>query len=101
VLAEFSIMPVGKGESLSKDIAQVIGVIDESGLPYDFGPMGTTVEGEWDEVMALIKKGRDKLLQTSNRIYITIRIDERKGAKDKIIGKVKSVEDKLGKHLRR
>lgn len=92
-------MPVGKGESLSKDIAQVLKVIDEGGLPYDFGSMGTTVEGEWDAVMDLVKDCHDKMLESNNRIYLVIKIDERKGAKDRITGKVKSVEEKLGRGL--
>jgi uncharacterized protein (TIGR00106 family) len=88
------------GESLSEAVAPVIGLIDESGLAYDFGPMGTTVEGEWDEVMGLIKKCRDKMLASFSRVYLVIKIDERKGAAGRITGKTKSVEEKLGKELR-
>ncbi len=97
MIAEFSIMPVGKGESLSKDVAEALKLVEESGLPYVFGPMGTSVEGQWDEVMNLIKKCRNKLLESSNRIYLTIKIDERTGATNQLTGKVKSVKEKLGK----
>lgn len=99
MLADFSIMPVGKGESLSADVAQAVNLIVESHLPSHIGPMSTAVEGEWDDVMALIKKCRDKMLETSNRIVLTIKIDDRKGAKDTITGKIKSIEQKLGKSL--
>jgi len=100
MVVEFSIMPVGGGESLSEAVAPVIGLIDESGLAYDFGPMGTTVEGEWDEVMGLIKKCRDKILGSYRRVYLVMKVDERKGRAEQITGKVKSVEEKLGKPLR-
>jgi uncharacterized protein (TIGR00106 family) len=100
MVVEFSIMPVGVGESLSEAVAPVIRLIDESGLAYDFGPMGTTVEGEWDEVMGLIKKCRDKVLEKFGRVYLVIKIDERKGWAEQITGKIKSVERKLGKRLR-
>ncbi len=95
MIAEFSIMPVGKGESLSQDVAEAIKIIRKSGLKYQLGPMGTCLEGEWDRVLAVIKECQDKLLETSNRVYLVITIDERKGASDQIIQKVKSVENKL------
>ena len=97
MIAEFSIIPVGKGESLSADVAQVLEIVRESGLAYDLGPMGTSVEGEWDVVMALVKKCRDKLLETNNRIHITVKIDDRKGTAGRLKGKVESVESRLGK----
>jgi uncharacterized protein (TIGR00106 family) len=62
--------------------------------------MGTTVEGEWDEVMGLIKNCRDKMLEGFSRVYLVIKIDERKGRGERITGKIKSVEEKLGKELR-
>jgi len=95
MITEFSIMPVGKEGSLSRDVAEAIKIINESGLRYQLGPMGTSIEGEWDEVMAVIKGCRDKLLETSNRVYLIIKIDDRKGATDQIMQKVKSVEEKL------
>ncbi len=99
MLADFSIMPIGKGESLSKFVAQAVGLIVESGLPYHLGPMSTAVEGNWNQVMTLIKKCRDKMLDSSNRVVISIKIDDRKGAKNMITSKLKSIEQKLGKSL--
>ena len=99
MLADFSIMPVGKSESLSAEVAQVIELILKSGLPSRVGPMSTTVEGQWDDVLALIKKCRNKMLASCNRIVISIKIDERKGAKNMLTNKLKSIEKKLGKSL--
>lgn len=100
MIAEFSIMPVGKGESLSEYVAEMVKVVSESGLESTTGPMSTSVEGDWDEVMGVIKRCRDKLLENSNRIYLIIKIDERKGASGRLRGKVKSVEQKLGRDLK-
>ena len=99
MVADFSIMPVGKGESLSTDVAAAIKLVTESGLPAKVGPMSTTVEGEWEEVMGLIKRCRDKMLETCNRVYLVIKMDDRKGATGRISGKIASVEEKLGKSL--
>jgi len=92
-------MPVGKGESLSRDVAEAIKLVDESGLPYRIGAMSTTVEGSWEQLMELLKKCRDKILQNCNRIYIIVKIDDRKGATNRLTGKIKSIEEKLGKKL--
>ncbi len=97
MVADFSIMPVGAGESLSGDVAEAVRLVTESGLPYRVGPMSTSVEGPWDEVMALIKRCRDRMLERHNRVYLTIRIDDRKGATGRLAAKVEAVEQKLGK----
>ena len=56
VLLEFSMSPLGKGESVSKYVARSLDIIDKSGVAYRLNPMGTVLEGEWDEVMAVVKK---------------------------------------------
>jgi len=100
MVVDFSIMPVGKGESLSGHVAEAIKLVVESGLPVNVGPMATTVEGEWDEVMDLIKNCRNKLLETVDRVYLVIKVDDRKGHKGCITGKIESIEEKLGRSLR-
>ncbi|MCS7232454.1 MAG: MTH1187 family thiamine-binding protein, partial [Elusimicrobiota bacterium] len=97
MLVQFSFTPIGVGVSLSKYIAKAIKIVDESGLPYKLHAMGTIVEGQWDEVMSLIKKCRDALMEDLERLLIEIKIDDRKGVTDTIEAKVKSVEEKLGK----
>jgi len=96
MVVDFSIMPVGKGESLSEHVAEAVRLVKQSGLPCRVGPMSTTVEGQWDEVMALVKRCRDKMLAGCNRVYLVIKIDDRKGATGRITGKIESVEAKLG-----
>lgn len=101
MIAQFSIVPIGTGVSVSEYIAKVIKIVDESGLPYKLHAMGTIVEGEWEDVMNLIKKCKDVLMEELERIIIDIKIDDRKGATGRIEGKVKSVEEKLGKPVRK
>lgn len=101
LLAEISIWPMDKGESVGQYVARVLDIIDRSGLPYKLGPLGTCVEGEWDEVMALFKQCHEALAADSNRIACTIKMDWRKGHSGSIHAKVKSVEQKVGRELRK
>jgi uncharacterized protein (TIGR00106 family) len=101
MLVEFSIIPIGKGSSLGDDIAKVLKMVDESKLPYKINPMGTVVEGSWDDVVRLIKKCHNTVMKNSERIITTISIDDRKGRPSRIEEKVRSVEKRLGKTLRK
>lgn len=99
LLLEFSMFPVGKGESLSKYVARTLDIIDKSGVIYRLGPIGTVLEGEWDEVFRVIKKCFEKMRRNSNRISTTIKIDYRKGRESRINSKIKKVEKILGRKL--
>jgi uncharacterized protein (TIGR00106 family) len=101
MIVQFSIVPLGVGISVSNYVAKVIKIVDESGLPYKLHAMGTIVEGDWEEVMNLIKKCRDTLMDDTERVLIEIKIDDRKGATGRIEGKVRSVEEKVGKIVRK
>ncbi len=101
ILVEFSMTPLDKGESLSPYVARSIDIIDKSGLPYRVGPMGTCVEGEWDEVFELIKKCFERMSEDCNRISILIKADYRKGKSGRLDGKIKSLEEKLGREIKK
>ena len=102
MIAQFSVIPLGSGISLGEKVAEVIKVVDESGLAYQATAMGTIVEGSWDDVMKIIKKCRDTAMQKSDRVVITISIDERAdGLPDRLEGKIKSVERRLGKIIKK
>lgn len=100
VLAEFSIWPMDKGESVGAYVARALDIVDRSGLPYKLGPLGTCLEGEWYEVMAVIGQCYEALAADSNRIACTVKIDYRKGQTGRLEAKVKSVEEKVGRKLR-
>jgi uncharacterized protein (TIGR00106 family) len=95
VLIHFSIFPTDKGTSVSPYVAKSLRIIRESGLPYKLGPMSTAVEGEWGEVMAVVEKCFAELRKDCRRIYMTLQMDYREGAVNRIEGKIKSVEEKL------
>ncbi|ABK44683.1 protein of unknown function DUF77 [Magnetococcus marinus MC-1] len=97
VLVEFSMTPLDKGESVSTYVARSLEIISNSGLPYKLGPMGTCIEGEWDEVMAVIKQCYEKMNSDCNRISISIKADVRSGKTGRLEGKIQSVEAKLGR----
>ena len=95
IVAEFSMTPIGKGESVSEYVARAVGVVEKSGLDYRLGPMGTCVEGEWDRVFGVIKKAWEAVSADCNRVSISIKVDSRKGGKGRLDAKVDSVRKKL------
>jgi len=101
LLADFSISPLGTGESVSEHVARAVDVIDRSGLPYRLGPMGTCVEGEWDEVMAVLRTCFEALSRDCDRLTVTFKGDWRRGHRGRLEAKVGAVERRLGRPLRR
>jgi uncharacterized protein (TIGR00106 family) len=101
MLVEFSIVPLGTGSSIGDTVAEVLRIVDSSGIPYKVNPMGTVVEGEWDEVMKLIRECRTAVMENAERAVIHITVDDRKGRTERIEQKVKSVEKRLGKSLKK
>lgn len=100
-MVEFSVVPLGKGVSVSPVIAQVMKIVVESGLSYRANPMGTVIEGEdWDTVMAVIKACHNVVMKDAERAITTIKIDERKGSVARIERKLESVEKMLGLKLK-
>ncbi|MCD4783100.1 MAG: MTH1187 family thiamine-binding protein [Candidatus Eremiobacteraeota bacterium] len=96
MLATFATFPIGKGESVSSDVARVIKIIRESGISYQLTPMATIIEGEWDDVMDVIKRCHHVLKENSDRVYTTITIDDRKGHDEMMKTKIESLKEKLG-----
>lgn len=95
VLVELSIFPMDKGASLSPFVSRAVRIIKESGLEYVFGPMSTSVEGEYDAVMDVVKKCHDALREDSDRVLMYLRMDSKRGGPGRIRDKVKSVEEQL------
>lgn len=99
VLVEFSMSPFGKGESVSEYVARSLDIIDRSGVAYRLTPMGTILEGEWDEVMAVVAACHERMRRDCDRISTSIRIDYRAGPGGRLRSKVESIESKLGRRL--
>ena len=99
VLLEFSMSPFDKGESLSPYVSRVLNVVDKSGVRYKLTPMGTILEGEWDEVFKVVTDCFRELEKDCNRISTNIRIDYRKGDSSRMEQKIRSIEQHLNKNL--
>ncbi|HPU23493.1 MAG TPA: MTH1187 family thiamine-binding protein [Candidatus Kapabacteria bacterium] len=99
VLAEFSMFPTDKGESVSAYVSQIIDFIDKSGITYKLTPMGTILEGSWEEVMNVISNCFKILEPQANRIYSTIKIDYRKGEESRMHSKINKIEKLLDKSV--
>lgn len=101
VLLEMSITPLGKGESVSQYVAECVDIIDRSGLSYELHAMGTIVEGELTEVLQLMQRCIEHVAEHSDRVTCAAKVDFRRGTSGRIQSKVKSVEEKLGRAIRK
>jgi uncharacterized protein (TIGR00106 family) len=101
MLVEFSIVPLGKDVSVSPVVARVLKIVAGSGISYKANPMGTVLEGEWDQVMGIIKECHQEVMKDAERAVTSIKIDDRKGKGERIEKKLESVEQKLGFKLKK
>jgi len=101
MIAEFSVVPLGKGESVSQYVAECLRIVEASGINYRINPMATVIEGDYDQVMGVIKKCHMRVMELCPRVITTVRIDDRKGRKDMLDSKIRSVEMALGKELKK
>ena len=99
VLLEFSMTPLTKGESVSAYVTRSLDIVDRSGMPYQLTPMGTIIEGEWPDVMAVVTACFEAMRADCDRVSTQIRIDYRAGPAGRLKSKVESVEQKLGRKL--
>jgi uncharacterized protein (TIGR00106 family) len=100
VLLEFSMYPTDKGESVSQYVARSLEIIDASGLPYRLGPMGTTLEGEYDEVMAVVRRCFERMSQDCGRVACHVKLDHRRGPGGRLDAKVDKLKRITGRDLR-
>ncbi|MBI4436252.1 MAG: MTH1187 family thiamine-binding protein [Candidatus Omnitrophica bacterium] len=99
MIVEFSVLPIGKGVSISKQVAKAIDLVDQSGLPYKVTEMGTIVEGEWKEIFALIERCHRLLLRASARVVTTIKVDDPKGRKGILRRRIQKIETLLKRRV--
>jgi uncharacterized protein (TIGR00106 family) len=100
-LLDFSMYPLDKGDSLSPYVARCLEIVDHSGLPYRCHAMGTTIEGEFDQVLDVVRQCFAALAADCERIECSVKIDHRQGRANRLDGKVASVEAKLGRPVRK
>ena len=100
VLLEFAMNPPDRGDGLSAYVARILDVIDRSGVPYQLTPMGTILEGSFDEVMKVVGDCFRALEQDCPRIGMNLKMDYRAGPQSRLRSKIESVEKRLGRKLR-
>lgn len=97
MLVAFSISPSSSDDTggVSEAVAAAVRVVRESGLPNETTSMFTTIEGEWDEVMAVVKRAVDVVAATSPRVGLVLKADIRPGFTGELTAKVERVERAL------
>lgn len=95
-LVAVAIAPCGTGDEFAPQVAEIVKVIRESGLPSRTTSMFTEIEGEWDEVMKVVKDATFVLAGKGIRTEVVLKADIRPGFTDMMNTKVKKVDDILG-----
>lgn len=95
MLVAFSVTPLGAGEEVGELVAEAVRVVRASGLPNRTDAMFTTIEGEWDEVMAVVKEATDAVAARAPRVSLVVKADIRPGVTGALDAKVESVERRL------
>ena len=95
MLVAFSVTPLGVGEGVGEIVAEAVRVVRASGLPNQTDAMFTTVEGDWDEVMPVIKQAVDAVAARAPRVSVVIKADIRPGVTGALTTKVDSLERHL------
>jgi len=96
MLAAFSVTPLGVGDSVADLVAECVRIVRASGLPNETNAMFTNIEGDWDEVMAVVRSCTELVGREAGRASVVVKIDYRPGTPDdRMWAKVRAVEDRL------
>lgn len=98
MLVAFSVSPLGSAESVSDAVADAVRIVRESGLPNRTDAMFTTIEGEWDEVMDVVRRATEAVGAYAGRVSLVLKADIRPGHTGELEGKVARVEERLAGH---
>jgi uncharacterized protein (TIGR00106 family) len=96
LLVAFSVTPIGTGEAVGEAVAEAVRVVRDSGLPNRTDAMFTTIEGDWDEVMAVVKRAVDAVAARAPRVSVVLKADVRPGVTGALTAKIETVERYLG-----
>ena len=95
MIVAFSVTPLGVGEQVSGEVARAVNVVRSSGLPNHTDAMFTTIEGEWDEVMDVVKRAVDAVTEVAPRVSLVLKADIRPSVTDGLTSKLASLEQRL------
>ncbi|WP_418003969.1 MTH1187 family thiamine-binding protein [Mycobacterium sp. PDNC021] len=99
MIVAFSVSPMGGDEAggVGAAVAAAVRVVRESGLPNETNAMFTNIEGEWDEVMAVVKRAVEAVTAVSPRVSLVLKADIRPGYTGQLTAKVQRIERELGR----
>jgi uncharacterized protein (TIGR00106 family) len=92
LLVAFSVTPIGTGDAVGEAVAEAVRVVRDSGLPNRTDAMFTTIEGDWDEVLAVVKRAVDAVAARAPRVSLVLKADVRPGVTGALTAKVETVE---------
>ena len=92
MIVAFSLTPLGIGEDVGEVVAEAVRVVRDSGLPNRTDAMVTSVEGEWDEVMQVVKQAAEAVAARAPRVSMVLKADMRPGVTDGLTTKVAAIE---------
>jgi len=95
MLIAFSVAPLGAGESVTDAVADAVQIVRESGLPNRTDAMFTTIEGDWDECMDVVRRATEAVGRHGHRVSLVLKADIRPGHTGELDGKVARVEERL------
>jgi uncharacterized protein (TIGR00106 family) len=95
VIVAFSVSPSGGDASVGAAVAEAVRVVRASGLPNETNAMFTNIEGEWDEVMAVVKQAVEAVAAASDRVSLVLKADIRPGYSGQLTAKVERIEREL------
>jgi uncharacterized protein (TIGR00106 family) len=101
MLLELSVVPLGRGRSISSDVADLVKIIDASGLDYRLTAAGTVIDGSWDQLMKVAKNCHGEMRKKTERVITLMKVDDYADRGDRLTAAVESVEKKLGKALKK
>ena len=101
MLLELSVIPLGRGRSISADIVDLVRIIDASGLDYQLTAAGTIIEGGWDQLMEVARKCHTEMRQKTGRVITFMKLDDYADRAGRLTGAIASVEGKLGRSVKK
>ncbi len=101
MLLELSVIPLGRGRSISADLADLVKIIDASGLDYRVTAAGTILEGTWDQLMDVARKCHAEMRKKTERVVTFMKVDDYDERSGRLTAAVTSVEQKVGKSLKK
>lgn len=101
MLLELSIIPLARGRSVSADVAELVKIIDASGLDYRVNAAGTILEGNWEQVMGVARKCHEEMRKKTERVITLMKIDDYEQRTGRLTAAVRSIEEKVGKPIKK